>query len=554
MRDVTNVTFDHFGAVPYKFDGVFVSSTDAFIRGAKWSKENNRTIYLHEDNVYYLPDPAEIGNATIRNTGGKRGGADPGFLRRPDGTYVFDTPNWEYYFHSTEQGRSYTWKEMITETCYGPAIISDYNGPVLTAMLGTRFDVDGFTVVGDHRQILQHGLASATPHQYVGTGQRRLSISVLGTGSHGVYLPGGLEVTKLDELHCDWCNGHGLMTGYIDGVDCATEYITFDKGSFGRNRLDGIYLSQLRKALKVTGTNLSGNGQYDSPYQEVDPLLGYDRRLPTNRRDYMAGVRVNDTTLDSVGMTGFMFGIKIEQCYGEVMAKALHVRGRNKNGVVRDISLSSNHFIRLAQLQSHVANGGDNGCVFYFDCNYLADVHSEGNYPQSLDLFDFEDVSDFQKGSFYIFDAEFVPKTEKEIAIAEGMYHGDYAYKRNLNVEGRLFANTYQSVLNIGGSAGEYRFMDIANDYRWYSPSLNTAGMVASWTLTAHWQASNNTMFGGYLLHVTKVPSGKFALIATPLGSTQGFTSPPTINPDTGEIIVNIESYYRLNLRRMDLL
>ncbi|MCX8827913.1 phage tail-collar fiber domain-containing protein [Vibrio parahaemolyticus] len=552
VRDAETITFNHFGAKRYKFDHVFESASDAFNRAALWSKLNQRPVYFYEEHVYYCSEPVEIGDAIIRSTSGVKGGADPMFLRRPDGTYVFNTPNWNYYFNWDDQGRNFTWKEMVTETCYGPAVISDLDGGIFTAELGTKFNVAGFALVGDHRKVSQHGLASATPHVYKGTGQRSLDVRVIGTGSHGIFLPNGLEVSRLSGVESSSCNGHGLYTGYIAGVDCATEYIEFLGGGFLDNRLDGIYLSQLRKSLRLNGVGLSGNGQYDSP-GGIDPLLGYDRTLPQYRRDYKAGVRVNDTTLDSVGMTGFTFGVRMDSCFGEKIAKVLHVRGRNGVGVVRDISLSSNHFIRLGKLQSHVAGGGENGVVFYFDCKYLADFHSEGNYPQSLDLFDFEAVDAIQPGSFYIFDDEFIPITDKELAVAKTVSVGDVECQKNVTVTGRVLGQTLSSSLNIGGVAGTYTFNEIVDDYRYSSPVQNRAGIVSTWSLTTHWQATNENKFGGYYLAVTRMPSGKYMLNATPMGSIDGFTVPPTIDETTGVLSVTIEDYFRLNLHRLDI-
>ena len=122
--------------------------------------------------------------------------------------------------------------------------------------------------------------------------------------------------------------------------------------------------------------------------------------------------------------------------------------------------------------------------------------------------------------------------------------------KKNIEVEKRVYSN---NTLFYGKKpvSGVIQSSEIQNDFN--KSSLSGQGnKVAVYTLTGHWQSDNNTKFGGYLLVVTELPVSRYVMLTLPLGSTEGFSSAPTIST-TGVLNIDCQEYYVYTLTRIDL-
>ena len=90
----------------------------------------------------------------------------------------------------------------------------------------------------------------------------------------------------------------------------------------------------------------------------------------------------------------------------------------------------------------------------------------------------------------------------------------------------------------------------IKNEFTLSTPELKS-NYVAVFSITAHWQARNRNDFGGYLLFVTKMPSGVYKMLTLATNSISGFSTPPTID-DSGVLSIPSVNYYRYTIQRID--
>jgi hypothetical protein len=537
------VNVEDFGAIG---DAV-TDDYQALQNALNWSKANSRPVYLNEKR-YYTSNTLDVGGAIIRSISGIPGGADPRFLRKPDGTYVFGSPDFTWFYNTGHP--TYTWADMIADTSFGCAIISNFNGPILFVDNGFKFNVNGFAVIGYQNLTSQDGLATAIPDVYRSTSQSINNIVVISCGRHGINLERGFEVSEITNVTCFANNGHGLRTGQVNGIDCATEYLVFRDCGFSVNRLDGVFFSHVRKAVKFENCNFNENGQYNSP-GGIDPVLGYNRNVPLTTAAMVAGVKVNDGSLD-LG-AGFLFGISMIDCYGELVAVGLHLRCRNGAGVCRDVRLQNNIWLRATQVGTSVAGGGQNGTACYFDVTYVANWVLTGNYPQALQNYVFATVpiGDFTSRMFFV-DEAMPLSTSAEREFAKLSYPAPIQSSYYIRSEGRTYGDQTLA-RSIGGLAapGNVTTSVVSTDYT-VAIGNNASNFVAVYSLTASFQSSASDNFGGYLLFVTKVPSAAYMMTTIAMSSTDGFTGAPTINASTGEITIPAAAFYRFTIQRID--
>ena len=530
IRNKVIVTFDDFGA---KGD-IDTDDTKAIKNAIQWAKENNRPIYLM-DKRYRVTDTIDVGNVAIRSINGKPGGADPFMLYHPDGTTVFSTANWDYYFNKDLD--LITWENMLKETSYGACIVSDIDKPILYVKNGEKFNLDGIGIVGNHRKMSQYGLATEVPTTYKGNSQYLKNINVIGCGNHGIYLPRGIEVTTLDNVVSSYNNGCGFYTGRVNGVDCATEYLKFNNCKFTYNRLHGVQFEYWRKHIKFENCDLSGNGQYQ--INAIDPLLYYDRRVPTNKKDLVSGIKCNNGNVET--SNGISTNFTVINCYGEMMAKAVHIENTVGSGIINNLLFKSNTFLRVNTL-----NNDNNGVCYYFNIGYGSNWEIGETYQHALELFEFEKVPT-NGGEIKIYDLD-IPQNIINGGFYKLLKKCDIETTRNI-VANRIYDNK-MVVKDLLGDGTTLTTNVIKNEFT-LSTSQLKSNYVAVFSITAHWQATNSNEFGGYLLFVTKMPSGVYRMLTVATNITSGFTAPPTID-DSGLLSIPSVNYYRYTIQRID--
>ena len=495
------------------------------------AKQKNLTLYFPEL-LFYVSQSLSLGD--VRVYAERPAYTDPIFARRPDGTnFVSDTtsPNWEYFYNSTQQGRDTTWRTHIESARPGAAIISDVASPVITLEDGEKFDIDGLGVVGNHRLVGQHGIAHPLTFEYKGNAHKFNNVRVTGCGFNGLHLPKGWETSLMDNCVFAGNNGYGIYTGIIDDngtiIDSATEYLTITNVGASHNRLGGIYFEHFRKHLQMDNVYGNNNGQYDSSSAngKIDPLLGYDRNIPP--RDQMAAlIWVNDVTRDRVGQTGTCQNLHFKNIWGEQTAKAIHIRGQQGGGILRNVTFDNLTFVRLAQLGSLPANDPANGCVIYMDVKYLADVDIRTIYPQSLYPLDVENV-DFTENNIRALG--WTPVTAKEFAFLHWKYEGTlgaFTFAASQPIVSEKFTSP---------SVDTVQTTDIVKNTHTYYPAQTVLAPISKWRIYGQHQATNAEYYGIYELSVYRNNKGQWKGTANQISvdlSGDSFTATPTIATD----------------------
>ena len=516
MAKTISVTVEKFGAVG---DGV-TDDSDAIQLALNWSKETGNVIHFM-DKRYYITKPLNISSAKLRSLSNKSGDCDVLFLQKKDKTYLKGSPNWNYLFNLDSLT---AWRTVINEVAHGCCIVSDKD---ITILNGDKIDIEGIAIIGNHKQKCQVGISDFVPSKYSGNKHNIQDVKVIGCGSHGITLYSGFEVSNINNLVCKCNMGHGLYTGYNTGIDSATEYLTFNNCEFSHNRLNGIFFSYWRKDINFNHCNFNGNGQYY--VNQVDNLLGYDRRPPATIKDVKAGVWFNKGNVDANNTN---IGLSFKGCYGEDCIKGVHINNIEGVGVVNSVILENNIFYK-----GSVPFTG-NGSCFYVNVNYISNWKIKGNYGNALDVITFEKIPN-DGGNNEIFDAVNYPmvynqelKSEKDITSKKRIYGNGILFRDIEGLDGNLVRNDFQTDFTATASSG-------------------TSNLTAMYTLTGHWQAPNADNFGGYLLIITKMSSGKYRMITLPFSSVEGFSSAPSVN-DNGVLTIPARLYYRYTLTRID--
>ncbi|CAM0071603.1 hypothetical protein VPHK411_0013 [Vibrio phage K411] len=508
-----------------------VDNYEAITYARSVARQKGLTLFFPEL-YFYTSKTLNLGG--VRVYAERAGYTDPIYAKKPDGTNFVsggDSADWNYYYNSTQQGRDVTWRTHLESAVAGAAIISDTASPIITLDDGDKFDIDGLGVVGNHRLKGQHGVAQPLTNVYKGNSHRFNNMRITGCGGNALHLPKGWETSSMDNCIFTGNNGYGLYTGVIDDGgtirDSATEYLNITNSGGSHNRLGCFYFEQFRKHLQMDNVFGNNNGQYDSPSANgrIDPLLGYDRNIPS--RDKMAAlIWINDVTRDSVGQTGTCQNLHFKNIWGEQTAKAIHIRGRERGGIIRNVTFDNLSFIRLAQLKNVPVKDPANGCMIYMDVKYLADVDIRTFYPQSLYPLDVESV-DFTENNIRALG--WTPVTAKEFSFLHWKY------------EGTLGAFTFAAAQPIvreeftAPSVNTVQTTGIIKNIHTYYPAQGVLAPISKWRIYGQHQATNAEYYGIYELSVFRNNKGQWKGVANQVAvdvSGDSFTAAPTITTD----------------------
>ena len=119
------------------------------------------------------------------------------------------------------------------------------------------------------------------------------------------------------------------------------------------------------------------------------------------------------------------------------------------------------------------------------------------------------------------------------------------------NINSQLDKITNKMVIKDLLGDGTTLTTDVIKNEFTLSTSELKSNYVAVFSITAHWQARNRNDFGGYLLFVTKMPSGVYKMLTLATNSTNGFSAIPTID-DSGVLSIPSVNYYRYTIQRID--
>ncbi|QZI90372.1 hypothetical protein MYOV003v1_p0048 [Vibrio phage 207E48.1] len=533
-----------FGAV-----GDGVTDDTAAIQTAADYCRGNKSVLQFPNGAYYVSNTVYLGDVVVE--GVLPLSSDPYYAKNPDGTNFITGgtgADWRY-FYNISPGLEIPWRSHLTSLTGGSGIISDTASPIVGCLEGERFNITRLGVVGNHRLVGQNGIEypnNATA--YHGNAHKFYNVSVTGCGQHGIALNAGWETSYAYGIICRANNGYGIYTGVLNGgvIDSATEYLTFNNCGFTSNRLGGVFFEHVRKAIFMDDVRGNNNGQYDcaSDNGRIDPLLGYDRNLPTSRGLMASLVRVNDATLDSVGGTGTCIGLNFKNIWAEQVAVLIHIRTKKNAGILNNVDIQGITAIRSSQLGGLDTNDDKNGCVLYMDCDYAANLTYKNNYSQALRDLDIEHITTFEGYA----DIAGVPRvTDKEKEIINTMLVGD--------VEVDTIRQAAPRVVEEFGSISvdTVHTSTIIQDNINFRPPQNRIGRVTVWRVLAQHQATNSEDWAVYEMTVVVNNKGQYKSVSSDIGGLGStcFTSAPSVD-GAGVLSIPLKSFKVASVERLD--
>lgn len=229
-----------------------------------------------------------------------------------------------YYPRNVSTGANITFNQYISTIVDGTAIISDVANPILKTDYNKKFDLENFGVYGWLRNTNQEGIlvlsnAPSNVDYYPG-GHKFNHFSVFNTGSNGIHLH-SLEVTTVNNLIVELCNGYGLFIEGLQDKDCPFDYMLFEDCRFRYTRLAGIYLyNTYRHFVEFNHCNFNYIGQCG--FGECNDAYG-TRTMPTTEDEVIYAIDINGYNAASNS-----------QHFGKGMC-FYHVYGEQSNGFLK---------------------------------------------------------------------------------------------------------------------------------------------------------------------------------------------------------------------------
>lgn len=512
---------------------------------ADFARNSNLSLNL-SDVFYYTSGTVYFGDLKVRAD--VAGWTDPYYARRPDGTNFIDgsnSANWNYFYNADDSGRNTTWRKHLESARYGAAIISDTASPIVSCNSGEKFNSNGFGIIGNHRLQGQDGLAYPLTQKYDGNAHDINFLRVTGCGNHGIALYNGYETSVTKGLRLDACNGNGFFAGVVNGgaIDSAMDYLRFKDSGANHCRLGGFYFEHVRTDIVFDNVNGNNSGQYDGSSVKVDPLLGYDRTIPTTRKDMKSLIWINDACLDSIGDQGAMHNIEFNQVWGEQIAVLVHVRSQFMNGIARNIRFNNLRATRVDALAGKAKDDPSNGVAIFLDIKYLEDMKVANVYEQALAMIDVENVTAATE-SIDIFG--YTPITAKEFAILRNRYGG-------FSKDERHASRTPVQFKDFPAQPADHVVItDVIKGAHSYTPAQNEMPHAAKWRLTGAHGITDTDRWAIYEITVMRTNLGKYHSSVHEIVNTGSFTAAPTLDYDTGDLSVPMREYSLLSVELLD--
>lgn len=522
---------------------------DSITAAANRARAENKTLFFPYG-TYYTSRSLDLGGIHVLSF--LPGKTDPYYGLKPDGTNFITgnkSSDWRYYYNNGI-GTSKTWRDHLDTKTNGTIIISDVASPIITCKVNERFNLDGIGVVGNHRLVGQDGIAFPKENkEYRGNRHIFKNIIVTGCGNHGLALYSGWETSDFKNSSFYANNGAGVFTGILRNSsseiqDSATEYLTVADISASHNRLGGLVFSTIRKHVSFNNVSGNNNGQYDSPTQsngKIDPLLGYDRSLPTGRGSMSALIDILDGTVDTVGQKGTMIDLSFNNIWGEQIAILIKISCLTGNGVITNLGVNNCTATRLGQINVDL-DSVNNGCLLYISCKYFSGLTWTGNYNQSLKPIDVENVTEFGVSDLLI---PYQPKTSKEYLLAKTRYRG--SYRANTIIADKPFI--YEDY--PGEVAAKILTSNIIKDTHTFYPQINLLAPISKWRIYAQHQSTNGDNWGLYELHVFRDNKGFYKSVVKELINSGSFTAPPTVS-NAGILSIPINPFSMVRVELID--
>jgi hypothetical protein len=432
--------------------------------------------------------------------------------------------NWDYMTGDTAQF-TVVRAEMLAQP--GSVIISRYNGYVFT---GKKFSGSGFSVLGDPSQASNSCFNTGVPSAYPGWSQAFDNLTNVGVyyfGTHGLASQAGLEVLTLSNLDVRYCNGNCLYIAQTVGVNSPIEYITIRDSAFTYGLNFNIRLQGVAKEIVIDNCELNSPGQLARVAAETPGFsITSESEIPWPIYIQPA---LNPFIVTASNIT-------IQNCYAEEC-----------QGLVKfDIETTGGPpypFYKNVQLL--------NNYVVLQDISWTYFMASFGNK-----IYDLTTLSnDSPIGTAYYWEAAggtgAIVFDSSNLNIGElSQFNGSTVVLNTTLTQNKFYPPVaYASTTAVGtGSAGTFT-VDVSSNFE--ASGANQSEPFAMYVITGNYQTSGFDTVGGYLMAVTKMPSGNFVAMTIAMSSTAAFSSAPTIST-AGVISVPLNASIRGRVTRLD--
>ena len=481
----------------------------AFVLACAAAKTAKRPLDISNLKIYLASQSASINTENLFLLGNGR---------------PFPSVNWDYMTGDTAQF-SVIRAEMLAQS--GSVIISRYNGYVFT---GKTFSGSGFSVLGDPSQASNSCFNTGVPTTYPGWSQafeKLTNVGVYYFGSHGLASQAGLEVITLEKLDIKYCNGNCLYISQTDGINSPIEYLTIRDSAFTYGLTFNIQLKGVAKEIVIDNCMLNSPGQLGRVAAQT-PGYSITTEAQIPWPIYMQPAP-NPLIVTASNIT-------IQNCYAEEC-----------QGLVK----------------FDIMTGGGPPYPFYKNVqllnNYLVLQNISWTYYMAsfgAKIYDLTTLSnDSPIGTAYYWEAAggigVQVAGSSNLNIGElSQLNGNSVILSTLLPQDRFYPpNAYGNSTAVGDGTAATFTVNVSANFE--ASGTNVSSPFALYLITGNFQSTVNDDSGGYLMAVTKMPSGNFIGLTVALSSTVAFSGAPTIST-AGVINVPLNLYMRGRVTRVD--
>jgi hypothetical protein len=343
------------------------------------------------------------------------------------------------------------------------------------------------------------------------------------TGTHGIYVLGGLEVMQLHGIHTFQTGGDGLHIQTTAGVNSPIQYLDIDDSNwFIWSQGNNINLNGVMNDITIDGVNLNAPQWLPQKQEHGLAITAYDQIVPSI---YM--------TSSNQATSQIAYNIRVTRCFAEQTQALLQLDGDGtRTHRWQQVRIEKNSMI-----QQNPAWG-----VWYLagSTTVVYDLVTEHNF--------------ISQGVRYWFPQSTPNSSDQFIQLRDNWGFGASLVGAT-NINGKPLGDNqltppvkWDTSTGLGdGTASTFTFT---------LPAVSTPGsgnqlLQLLYLVTTNSQSAQNDGVGGYLVFCTRMPSGNWSGSSLAFSATTGFSAAPTVNA-AGTISVPLAADTRARVTRID--
>jgi hypothetical protein len=337
----------------------------------------------------------------------------------------------------------------------------------------------------------------------------------------------GLEVVTLVNIEVKYCNGSCLNIAQTAGINSPVEYVVIRDSAFTYGLENNIKMKGVAKDIVIDNCNLNSAGQLGRVAAQTPGFsITSESEIP-----WPIYMQPAPNPLIVVASN-----ITIQNCYAEevqgLVKFDIETFGAPPYPFYKNVQLFSNYLVlqditwtyfmasfgaRIYDLTT-LSNDSPIGTAYYWEA--AGGIGTEVSLSSNLNVGELSQLN----GTSVILDT----------LLPQNRFYPPVAYASNTAVG--------------DGTAGTFT-VDVSNNFE--ASGTGVSAPFALYMLTGNFQSNTLDTVGGYLMAVTKMPSGNFIAMTVALSSTAAFSAPPTIST-AGVISLPLNVFMRGRVTRVD--